>query len=448
MDIEKELISAIQSGRNIFLTGGAGVGKTYWQNKIVENFGDNLIIVRTALTGLASLHVNGQTIHKFTGIGINNHVSQLHFITKSKKFRTQTIYELEECDILFIDEISMLRSDVLELIDDLFKYVMDNDLPFGGKQVVFAGDFLQLPPVVKNHENLPNFWAFQSQTWTDLNFKIINLTEVKRQDDKNFSTCLNWIRAGRFVMSEELQQRISDYIFNTRFNKVPDGIEPIKLVSINEEADRYNSRKLAELETVEEIYKAEIDGISEKHIELIKKDCPALEILKIKIGAQVMTIKNDINGQYINGSMGEYLGLENREVDVFSRKNGGMISEMKSCMKIRIFDGNRIVYAPIEVWKNEKRRISEETGEPIVETLAEFIQYPVKLAYAITIHKSQGMSLDYVEIDFRNVFMAGQAYVALSRARKYEGLFVKNWSISKVITNKQAFDFYMGLKNG
>jgi len=159
MDIEKELLEAIKSGRNIFLTGGAGVGKTYWQNKIVDKFSDNLLIVRTALTGLASLHVSGMTIHKFSGIGISNHVSQMKSITKTKKFQTQTIYDIEDCDILFIDEISMLRSDVLELLDALFKYVMDSDKPFGGKQVVFAGDFMQLPPIVRRDDNLPLFWA-------------------------------------------------------------------------------------------------------------------------------------------------------------------------------------------------------------------------------------------------------------------------------------------------
>jgi len=448
MDNETKIIEAIKAGDNVLITGGAGTGKTFLQNKIVEAFEDKLI-VRTALTGLASLHVNGQTIHKFTGIGINNHVDQLKFITKSRKFRTQTIYDIEDCDILFIDEVSMLRSDVLGLLDALFKYVMDKpELPFGGKQIVFAGDFMQLPPVVKRTDNLPEFWAFQSPVWTALNFTIINLTEVKRQTDKDFSNCLNWIRAGRKAMTPEMEQRVSNYIYATRHNVMPKGVEPIKLVSTNDESNRWNSKMLRNIDSVAEGYAAKVDGISEKHIETIIKDCPALQMLSIKVGAQVMTLKNDSSDEYINGSMGEYLGLENAEICVGFETDGTRIMETASCMKVKIFEPEAIVYVPKHTWKNEKRKVSEVTGEVIVELLASFEQYPVKLAYAITIHKSQGMSLDYLEVDFRNVFMSGQAYVALSRARKYEGLIVKNWSIAKVMTDPAAYDFYMGLNNG
>jgi len=444
MDIEKELLQAIKSGRNIFLTGGAGVGKTYWQNKIVDKFGSDLLIVRTALTGLASLHVQGQTIHKFTGIGINNHVSQLQYIIKTRKFRTQTMYDIEDCDILFIDEISMLRSDVLELLDALFKYVMDSEKPFGGKQIVFAGDFMQLAPVVKRNDNLPMFWAFQSPVWPQLGFKNINLKEVKRQTDKEFSSCLNWIRCGRNAMTPQIEQMISNYIYNTRNNVMPEGVEPIKLVSTNDESNRANNKKLRELDSVMETYIAKVEGISEKHIETIKKDCPALETLNIKIGAQVMTLKNDFNGEYINGSMGEYLGLENHEV-MTGVLDGEPLLEIESCMKIKIFDSKKIIYVPKGQWENEKKKFDPITNEVVRETLAIFEQYPVKLAYAITVHKSQGMSLDYLEVDFRNIFMPGQAYVALSRAKTYEGLIVRNWSISKVITSAAAYEFYMGL---
>ena len=445
MDTEKELIDAIKDRRNIFLTGGAGTGKTYLQNKVVEHFGNELIIVRTALTGLASLHVNGMTIHKFTGIGINNHVDQLKIITKSRNFRTKTIYDIEECDILFIDEISMLRSDVVGLLDALFKYVMDSDKPFGGKQVLFSGDFMQLAPVVKRNDNLPDFWAFQSPVWDALNFNTINLKEVKRQTDKDFSNCLNWIRVGRKAMGPEIERQVSNYIYNTRYNVMPEGVEPIKLVSTNDESNRWNAKCLRNIQTANEAYVADVDGISEKYVEAIIKDCPALMMLNIKVGAQIMTLKNDANGEYINGSMGEYLGLENAEVKVGRDDDGCPIFEMASCMKIKIFDSGLIVYVPRHIWSNEKKKISEVTGEVVTTTLASFEQYPVKLAYAITIHKSQGMSLDYLEVDCRNIFMPGQAYVALSRARTYAGLVVKNWSISKVMTNEAAFNFYMGL---
>lgn len=443
-----QAIELLESKKNILITGGAGVGKSYTLRKILEWADDsNLNIGRTALTGMASLQFEfGETLHRCTGIGFEKNVDGLKNVTKSWKYRNVLRYELEALDVLIVDEISMLRSDTLELLDALLKYTLkkedkdgyglENTEPFGGLQVIFSGDFMQLPPIVKPEERndfkARGFWAFQSWVWEALDLKIIYLKEVKRQDDPKFSTALNAIRAG-FV-----NEALDEYFFNTHKNVFPEGVEPVRLLSTNDEVNRVNSKRLGKIKEPLETYEAKIDAIDERLKDRIVRDCPAMPKLELKPGAQVMVLVNK-KGEYVNGSMGEYLGMGKKEIEIL-----GDI-KIVDVVIVELFSTKEIVTIPANEWKIEKKK--EVRGKIQVQKLASFEQFPIKLAWAITVHKSQGMSLDYLQVDLTRCFAEGMAYVAMSRARTYEGLKVINWRKNAILCNKDAFNFYMDLKN-
>lgn len=432
MEPYETALEHLNAGHNILLTGGAGVGKSYTLRKILKWADENnLNIARTALTGMAAMQFEfGETLHRCTGIGFAKGKGELYQVTNSYKYRNETRWELQSLDVLIIDEISMLRSDTLELINELMKYTNNNDEPFGGLQVIFSGDFMQLPPIVKPEEKHlfkeRGQWSFQSDVWAELDLKIIYLKEVKRQDDPKFAMALNAIRAG-FT-----NDAINEYFFNTYKNQFPEDVEPVRLLSTNNEVNRENEKRLKKIDSPEENYKARIDGITQKYKDQIVRDCPGMEDLKLKVGAQVMILINSPDLEFVNGSMGEYLG------NVEQRDNEG---RKYQAAKVKLFKSKTIVYLPKYKWKIEKKE-----DDRVIE-LASFDQYPIKLGWAITVHKSQGMTLDYLQVDLTRCFAEGMAYVALSRARTYEGLKIMNWRPGAVRCNKDAFNFYMNLKN-
>lgn len=431
-----KLIDAIKSGRNVFITGGAGTGKSYNLNKAIKFLEDNtdLQIACTAMTGMASLQFEegGETLHRCLGIGIHKDVNDLGKIVNSFKFQKEKRWEIRAFDVLVVDEISMLRADTLELIDALLKYVMDTDKPFGGKQIVFSGDMMQLPPVVRREEKLAATWAFESPVWAELNFEVIYLTEIKRQDNVVFASALNMIRAG--VVNDS----ISTYFKNTNRHGFPENVRPVKLMSTNEAVDQYNRQELNRVNEKESQFKAEIDAITPALRDSIIRDCTAKEFLELREGCQVMIIKNGEG--YVNGSMGTYLGettVEITDLDDSVKK--------VPALKVQLFSDGSIHKIPKFEWKLEKET-TNAAGIKSISKLAHFIQYPIRLAYAITIHKSQGMSIDFLEVDLNNCFSNHMAYVALSRAKNYEGLRILNWNPKAVKCDMKAFNFYMGLK--
>lgn len=416
-------------------------GKSYSLRKVLEWADEeNWNVARTAMTGMASLQLElGETLHRALGIGFAKNRDDLRMVLRSYKFRTEVRWELQALDLLVVDEVSMLRSDLLELCDEVLKQARGNRDPFGGLQIIFSGDFMQLSPVVKNDEKeyfkKRGFWAFQSDVWESLNLKVFYLTEIKRQDDKKFSLALNMIRAGA------INEAVDEYFFNTHKNEFPEGVEPVRLLGTNTEVDRVNENRLKKITGEPMVYQAKITGISDKAKDKIVRDCPGVETLKLKPGAQVMVLINDRGGRFVNGSMGEFKSILKMEVIDFDGE-----ARKVDCAEVELFDSGETVFFPRYEWKNEKKEEDSISGKITKTKLAGFEQFPLRLGWAITIHKSQGMSLDYLQVDLTRCFAEGMAYVALSRARKYEGLNILNWRPGIVTCNKDAFKFYMDLK--
>jgi len=405
--IHRQIRQDIANGKNLLITGAAGVGKSTIIREVVKSAAPSVVI--TAMTGVAALNVSGQTLHKFTGIGIQTdkeYVDHLVFSHSWPLIRKV----LRKTDVLVIDECSMLRSDVLELVDAVFKKATNIREPFGGKQVVMCGDFLQLPPVVRDYEDLDHPWAFQSKIWKRCEFEIYNLTEIYRQDDKKFINALHEIRQGNCPdwVDEMMQTREKA--------KLAGELKPTRFLATNNEVDVVNRKNLAKIPEEPHKFLARITGINDTFKQQIEQDCLAPRKLFLKRGAQVMAVKNDKDGQYVNGSMGK--------VTEFSDSGFPIVKIERTGKEIEFSE---------DVWE---RKGFDGT------VLARFRQIPLKLAYAVTIHKSQGLTLDVAEIDFKGIFSAGQAYVALSRVRSLEGLRLRNWNRDCVSANQEALEFY------
>lgn len=401
-------IDTILQGHNVFITGSAGTGKSYLLSFLKEALKYKNFHI-TATTGIASVNIGGITLHSWAGIGIEDvpveKIAQKILTAKG----TNTRKRLQATEILAIDEISMLSMETFEKIDKLLRLIRDKDLPFGGIQLIFFGDFFQLPPVDSNN------FCFESEVWSEANIKTIILQEIFRQQDKVFVDLLDHIRYGN-VSKNDIQ------LLKSRYNIQEYGaIKPTILSTHNAIVEKVNNEKLNNLLSKEYVYRAEYDGMIDK-IEILKKNCIAREILTLKIGSQVMMLKNTFQKDgIINGSSGIVVD--------FSPKKHYPIVE---------FENGKCVTVGPETW--EISVFNHEFGE--VEVLASMMQIPLALSWAITIHKSQGMTLDKAECDLKNVFAEGQVYVALSRVRDISGLFIKTFDINKIKTNRKIIKFY------
>lgn len=412
LDIPQEkqiIINAIRAKHNVCVTGAAGTGKSFLLRLIKDHFPH---IHVTASTGVAAVNIGGVTIHSWAGIGKGTLPVEeiVRFISSGPG--TKIRRQIRKAKILAIDEISMISASTMGLLDQVFKDVRENDLPFGGIQVVVIGDFFQLPPVSK--ETKEEF-CFMAEAWHNADFKMFELTEIFRQSDLRFIQLLNNIRYAA-VNDEDLailSQRESNLVGNEEIN-------PTILVTHNYQADQINTQKLQEIKDQEFVFKMSESG-RETAIEFLKKNCLAQNSLILKKGAQVMMLKNTLQKQgIINGSIGIIIG--------FSKNNFPIV---------KFYNGQTCIISP-DSWSVET--FNENTAE--VETVASITQVPLALAWAITIHKSQGMTLDSVLCDLSKVFTEGQAYVAISRVKSLEGLYIKGFKPSCLSTNKQVIDFY------
>lgn len=382
---QKDALNLLMMGKNIYLTGQAGSGKTYLLNLYINYVKKHKVPVAiTASTGIAATHLNGGTIHSWSGIGIKNQLTQSD-IAKILGNESK-LAKLQIAKILIIDEISMFHSYRLDMVNQICKKARLDTRPFGGLQVILCGDFFQLPPINEKGLEKSGF-AYKSDAWKELDLTICYLDEQHRQLDDSFLKVLNDIRS----------QDVSEYTFEklaTRLNKeLGEHIIPTKLYTHNADVDGINNAELEKIDKPIHRYLMTTRGNREL-IDVLKKGCLAPDDLLIKEGALVMFIKNNPAKGYINGTLGKVTGFDTE---------GNPI--------VQNYDGKEIVATPTS-WKFEEN----ET------VLAEINQIPLRLAWAITVHKSQGMSLDAAEIDLSKSFAYGMGYVALSRVKSLEGI--------------------------
>lgn len=392
------------TGRSVFLTGKAGTGKTTFLRYMTETVGKRFVVL--APTGVAAINAGGSTIHSFFQLplcpylpDVKELVTEYQMPEKYRSLKKERVKIIRTLDLLIIDEISMVRADLLDAVDMTLRRYRRNDKPFGGVQLLMIGDAQQLSPVVRENERhymaqvYPSPYFFHSKALQKLDYVTIELQKVHRQKDERFLEILNAIRENRTDQKtlDSLNARVNAFSGN-------DEEEVIRLTTHNAQADEVNARKLAELPGEAYEFAADIDGDFPENI------YPADEVLTLKKGAQVMFIRNDSNGEYYNGKIGKI-----EEIGP-----GGVVSVADS-------DGGLVTVAPVD-WENSQYVLDEDTKEIRQSIAGTFRQIPLRIAWAITIHKSQGLTFDKVIIDAGAAFAFGQVYVALSRCRSLEGI--------------------------
>jgi ATP-dependent exoDNAse (exonuclease V) alpha subunit len=398
---QEKALSILKSGTNVFLTGSAGAGKTYVLNQYIKYLKARKIPVSiTASTGIAATHLQGTTIHAWSGIGIKDALSQRNLrALKEKKYLKKNI---EKTKVLIIDEISMLHKKQFEMVNEVLQFFRDTQDPFGGVQLVLCGDFFQLPPIGNSAETNKEKFCFMSQAWLDAQLSICYLTDQFRQTDTQLNDILNEIRSGLVSKrSIELLQSRKEAIGTE---------EPTRLYTHNLDVDRINSQHMAEIKGRKKIFKARVKG-NLKLAETIKRSIMAPESLELKKDAKVMFVKNNYEKGYLNGSLGRVLKFD---------KEGHPVIRLNNGMDIK---------AESEDW-----RIEDETGKLLVS----YRQVPLRLAWAITVHKSQGMTLDSAVMDLSNTFEKGQGYVALSRIKGLDGLQLNGFNTTTLEVDSLA----------
>ncbi len=390
--LQEQALTILKTGKNVFLTGAAGSGKTFVLNKYIEHLNRKQVVTAvTASTGIAATHLQGMTIHSWSGIGIRDSLDKKELDKIASNERIRQHYE--KTRVLIIDEISMLHPHQLDMVDKIAQTILKNEAPFGGIQVVLCGDFFQLPPVTSSVTTAEKVFAFESAAWINGGFQVCYLHEQHRQGDDPLLNILNDIRAGK--AGEHTKT-----ILRTRYKKEPlSSVKATKLYARNVNVDTINESELLNIASEEKSFSMITKGHSGL-IEGLKKSCLAPEELFLKVGAEVMFIKNDPYGDYVNGTRGIVTG--------FAKSAQGWPI-------VKTFDGKTITAYP-EEWK------FEDNGK----VTAIISQVPLRLAWAITIHKSQGMTLDAVEVDLGDTFEPGMGYVALSRVRRLDGLKLLN----------------------
>jgi len=384
---QTEALAVLKTGANVFLTGEPGAGKTHTLNGYITYLCEHGIDVAvTASTGIAATHIGGMTIHAWSGIGIKDSLSP--YDIEQIATRERTAKRIAQAKVLVIDEISMLDARTFGMVDQVLRVVRRNREPFGGMQVVLVGDFFQLPPIGRRNETQ---FAFESSLWHELALMSCYLHEQYRQSDSSLAGMLSSLRNGT------VDESTYDVLESCKDTSFQDGIEPTRLYTHNADVDRINSERLASLDGAKRVFAMESRG-ARPLVEGLKKSCLSPENLELKVGAMVICTKNNFDVGYVNGTLGQIVKYE--------EKTGYPV--------ISTFDGDELVISPAS-W-------SVTEGDAV---LAEVMQVPLRLAWAITVHKSQGMSLDAAEIDLSNAFEYGQGYVALSRVRSLSGLLLR-----------------------
>lgn len=411
--MDQQLALAVMlSGESVFLTGPAGSGKTYILNQFIrlaKKQGKYVSV--TATTGLAATHLGGTTIHSWSGIGIHDSLPQ-GFLDRFPKGRREII---KKTDILVIDEISMLHDYRLDMVDEICRLIREKPLePFGGIQVIMSGDFFQLPPI--NHrDSRPGGFVVNSSAWSELDPTVCYLEEQYRQDDEALLGVLSAIRSGKLT-----QDHIDT--LTARSEVHPDELEDLtELYTVNVDVDKLNEAKLAQIDD-DEISYERVEVGPKGHLEVLGRSVLAPKLLKLKRGALVMAVKNSPDRKYVNGSIGVVVDFESdTEYPIVKFRNGKEVLMVPDSWELR--DGD------------EKR--------------ASISQIPLRLAWAITVHKSQGMTLDTARMNLAKAFVEGMGYVALSRVKNVNSLYLSgiNQMALRVSEEAMSIDGYLREKS-
>jgi len=405
---QDEALDMLKMGHNVFLTGPAGSGKTFVLNKYVKHLrqkGTKFGV--TASTGIAATHIGGVTIHSWSGLGVKNKLSEKDLKKILRKSYVKKRFKGNE--VLIIDEISMLNSFQFDSLNKICQMFKMNEEPFGGMQIVCSGDFFQLPPIKRNGDEK---FVTESEIWNKMNLKVCYLEEQHRQENDGLLDFLNYIRQNNPVKA---RQTLSTFALNNK--NCPAFLT--KLYTHNADVDAINSRELEKINEEPMVYKMKSSG-NKNVVDLLKRGCLAPEKLLLKKGAKVMFIKNNFEAGYVNGTLGEiaYFDVDDG-LPVVSTYNG------------------KTIKAGLATW------IIEEDDK----IKAQVTQIPLRLAWAITVHKSHGMNLDSAEIDLSKCFEEGMGYVALSRLRSLDGLKLNRINGMAFIVSNEAVELDKRLKS-
>ncbi len=423
-DLAKEFV--LNTSCNIFLTGKAGTGKTTLLKEVLEETEKNYLVV--APTGVAAINAGGITIHsllllplktflpiKYSNLDADLFCDQAQ-LAKHQKFSREKLDLLLELELLVIDEISMVRADVFDAIDYTLRRIRKNPLPFGGVQLMVIGDLFQLSPVVKHNveQELAQFYKspyfFDAYVWQSSKMLQVELQKVYRQEEQEFVDILNSIREG------SRDQLVVDKL-NEKFDRSPDYSDVITLTTHNRKADAINNDELEKLDSPKKTLLAKVSG------KFPSSAYPTTEKIILKKGAQVMFIRNHPEELYYNGKIGKITRIGETNIT------------------IKTSEGTSILVEKVD-WKNMKYRLDEASGKIEQDEIGTFTQYPLRLAWAVTVHKSQGLTFDNVILDLEGSFASGQMYVALSRCRSLEGLSLSTKiKLSNIIVDQRVVRF-------
>lgn len=393
----------IQGGYSVLATGPAGSGKSTLLNRLRARYEDRLCV--TASTGIAAMNVGGTTLNSFAGLGLGTATAEF-LADEILRQEGRHFRNITQCEMLAIDEISMVSGELFDLLNNVFKIVRDNESPFGGVGLVVMGDFLQLPPVSKGPK--PATFAFESRAWAEADIKTHLFTKVYRQANQPFVDAL-----GRLRIADLHHPSIGLIAGRNNLALPNDDVRPVIIHTHNADVDRLNLIELAKLSGEEKSYEAEDSG-RPTAVDRLDRECLAPKLLRLREGAQVMLLANiDPAAGLVNGSLG--VVVEMKDTEVLVRFGEHTLSSI------------------------ERRDFEVQNNG---EVLATRNQFPLRLAYAITCHKTQGMTLDRIQAHLTKTFEAGQAYVAVSRVKTLDGLFLKNSTRYAFRAHPKAVAFY------
>lgn len=403
---QQDALSLLHSGENIFLTGGAGCGKSFLVREFMKDLDPKMFPI-LASTGTAAVLLGGRTFHSFFGLGIMEGGPDATFDRVSKE--PKILARIKKIEGFVIDEVSMIPGAAFRVAEALSRLARDSSLPWGGLRVIAVGDFLQLPPVTRTSQR---DWCFKDATWAHTGFQSVALKINHRVEDAEYLQVLETLRLGQMTneVKEYLNEKLQDH------NEDWPGT---RLFPLRKQSEDYNFKKLGELPD-EEVH---IDSIyigAEKFTAVLMKSAPVPQKLTLKVGCQVMFVQNDPSRRWVNGTKGEVVDIQSDKI-IVKKYQGRQVQVDKTSFSMQDAEG-RVV--------------------------ASVIQFPLMLAYSTTIHKSQGATLDEIWCDLGALWEPGQAYVALSRLRTGQGLHLLRWNPRSIMADRDVLSFYKSFHTG